>query len=198
MIDPAVIREKYAQMSDEALLSFAKTEGLKLTSDAFLLLREEFKKRELDAAVMRELEHEIILRHSLNRRQSEMEQLAAFDATVWEYAFEQKMKGVSSYEIHQGIINMGVSSEDAYFVVDNLKKRALVIKAEASLGVSSGYGIIVLGIVASYIFFSIARFELIGIVIVIGGIVRLFTAMMRKEKAMKVIEHLTEKDDREN
>lgn len=198
MIDPAVIKEKYAQMSDEALLSFAKTEGLKLTSDAFLLLREEFKRRELDSTVMLQLEHEIILRHSLNRRQSEMEQLAAFDTAVWEYAFEQKMKGVSSYEIHQGIINMGVSSEDAYFVINNLKKRALVIKADASLDVSAGYGIIVLGIVASYIFFSIDRFELVGIMIIIAGIVRLFTAMMRKEKALKVIEHLTEKDEREN
>jgi Flp pilus assembly protein TadB len=198
MIDPAAIKEKYAQMSDEALTHFAKTEGSKLTSTAFLLLKEEFQKRELDIEVIRDLEHNIILRQSLNERQFQSDFSDNLTMRVWEYAFEQKMKGVSSYKIYEGIMNMGIASEDAWFVINNLKRRALEVKKDASGDVSAGYGIIVLGIIVLYILYSMGRLQSIGVVIIVVGIVRLFTAMMRRERVTKVIENLTEKDEKDN
>lgn len=198
MIDPAAIKEKYSQMSDDALIHFARTEGNKLTSTAFWILKDEFKERDLDMQVIKDLEHDIILQHSLNVRDFQFEYSVDLTRRVWEYAFEQKMKGVSSYKIYEGIMNMGVPSEHAYFVIDNLKKRAIEIKKDASNDVSAGYGIIVLGIIVLYILYSMGRLESIGVMIIIVGIVRLFTAMMRKEKVSKVIENLTEKDDKEN
>lgn len=185
-------------MSDEALTHFAKTEGSKLTSTAFLLLKEEFQKRELDIEVIRDLEHNIILRQSLNERQFQSDFSDNLTMRVWEYAFEQKMKGVSSYKIYEGIMNMGIASEDAWFVINNLKRRALEVKKDASGDVSAGYGIIVLGIIVLYILYSMGRLQSIGVVIIVVGIVRLFTAMMRRERVTKVIENLTEKDEKDN
>lgn len=198
MIDPDAIKEKYSLMSDDALIHFARTEGNKLTSTAFWILKEEFQKRDLDMEVIKDLEHDIILQHSLNVRQFQFEFSADLTKRVWEYAFEQKMKGVSSYEIYEGIMNMGIPSEYAYFVINNLKKRALEVKKDASAGVSAGYGIIVLGIIVLYIMYSMGRLQSIGVVIIVVGIVRLFTAMMRREKVTKVIENLTEKDEKGN
>lgn len=198
MIDPAVIKELYAQMSDEALINFAKTEGKELTSTAFLLLKEEFKKRELHSQVIDELGHSIILQQSLKERQFPLDFASDLTPQIWDYAFEEKMKGVSSHDIYHGIMKMGIASEYAYFVINNLKNRALAIKKDASSDVSAGYGIIVLGIVVLYVLYSMGRLESIGVVIIIVGIIRLFSAMMRKEKAMKVIENLTEQPDRAN
>jgi hypothetical protein len=198
MIDPAVIKEKYSRMSDESLIHLAKTEGSQLTATAFLLLKEEFQERDLDMQVIRDLEHNIVLRQSLNETQHQFDLSTNFTKRVWEYAFEQKMKGVSSYKIYEGIMNMGVTSDDAYFVINTLKARALEVKKDASADVSAGYGIIVLGIVVLYILYSMGRLQSIGVVIIVVGVVRLFTAMMRKEKVTKVIENLTEKDEKDN
>jgi hypothetical protein len=198
MIDPAAIKEKYSQMSNDALISFARTEGTKLTSTAFLILKDEFKERDLDMQVIKDLEHDIILQHSLNVKDFQFEFSVDLTRSVWEYAFEQKMKGVSSYKIYEGIMNMGIPSEHAYFVINNLKKRAVEIRKDASNDVSAAYAIIVLGIIVLYILYSMERLESIGVVIIVVGIIRLFTSMMRKEKVTKVIENLTEKDEKEN
>ena len=48
MIDKAIIRDNYARMPDGQLIAIAKEDGHDLTPEAFQILKEEFRKRNLD------------------------------------------------------------------------------------------------------------------------------------------------------
>jgi DNA-binding transcriptional regulator YhcF (GntR family) len=67
-IDLNRIREVYANMQDEELLHFARKEGMRITADAFLLLRAEMHKRNIGHEILFALEHEFILQDSLKRK----------------------------------------------------------------------------------------------------------------------------------
>lgn len=59
------IRDNFAAMSNEALLHFARHEGHKIAADAFLVLREELRHRNIGADIIHYMEHEIMLQDSL-------------------------------------------------------------------------------------------------------------------------------------
>ena len=55
MIDPAIIREKYASMTDEQLVYLAREDSNGLTDEALAILKQEFEKRHLDRSVFEPL-----------------------------------------------------------------------------------------------------------------------------------------------
>ena len=57
------IQETYKNMYDQQLLDLAIEDGLNLTADAYKILREELKKRNIGSDIIQKLDHEIIFQN---------------------------------------------------------------------------------------------------------------------------------------
>lgn len=182
------IRDNYAAMSDEALLHFARHEGHKITADAFLVLRDELRHRNIGADIIHYMEHEIILQDSLKRKRlSEEHKLSKFSESI-EYAFKQKANGVSNYDIYAGFIEMGIPEEQANEMVNKLDEWAIELRTETTGDIQAGIGLVIVGLLAVYIALQI-RFLAFGAALVaLGGIVKIVVAVRKKEKCDAVLE----------
>jgi hypothetical protein len=189
-IDSDVVRETYAVMGDSEILDFAKTEGLGLTSEAFLLLRDELTKRNIGADIIASLEHEIILRYGLRAKNLEEDFNKDLFAKGWDYAFKMKIKGLSNYEIHKGLQEIGFNSEYAYYVIGNLKEKSISLIEDSKMEAISGIAIAVIGGFLVYVSFRIERFEAPAILLLLGGFVRVFVSLVRKDKFEKLINNI--------
>ena len=56
MIDLELIKANYSQMADSQLFELTKAEGTIISYEAFIVLKKEFIKRNLDRQVLREIE----------------------------------------------------------------------------------------------------------------------------------------------
>jgi len=52
MFDVNLIKERYARMRDDQLVSLANKEGTEITYEAFVALKKEFRKRNLDNGIL--------------------------------------------------------------------------------------------------------------------------------------------------
>lgn len=189
-IDSDIVRETYAAMGDSEILDLAKTEGLSLTSEAFLLLRDELAKRNIGADIIASLEHEIILRYGLRVKNLEDDFNKDLYEKGWDYAFKMKIKGISNYEIHKGLQDIGFNSEYAFYVINNLKEKSISLIEDLNKEAIAGIAIAVIGGFLVYISFKIERFEAAAILVLLGGFVRVFVSLIRKDKFEKLINNI--------
>src|SRR5665213_154782 len=120
----AAIKQKYAGMGDEEILLLAKKEGLDLTAEAVTLLREELGRRKIGADIMAELDREIIVRYGLKIKQFEEDVHADLYSKAWKFAFNAKANGQTDYETYSGLLQTGINSEYAYFILNSIKGKA--------------------------------------------------------------------------
>jgi hypothetical protein len=124
MIDTALVRENYAQMSDEQLIHLAKTEGDTLTQEALSILRHEFMHRRLDMSIF-----ETIVERNASLQNTRVEEArlnisGEFTKPLWSYAFEQKKEGATDDEICKGLIENGLDEAHAVLMIKALESKA--------------------------------------------------------------------------
>jgi len=189
------IRDNYAAMSNEALLHFARHEGHKITADAFLVLRDELRHRNIGADIIHYKEHEIMLQDSLKRKKlSEEHKLNTFSESI-EFAFKQKAQGVSNYDIFAGFIEMGIPEEQANEMINKLDEWAIDLRKDATHEIQAGIGLIIVGLIVVYIALQIRFLAFGAVLLAIAGIVRTFTAVRKKEKCDAVLEAIKKEQD---
>jgi hypothetical protein len=182
------IREAYQYMGDEELLIFAKEEGLKLSTDAYLILKEELQKRTIGADILQQLEHEIILHYSLRQKRFEEDLHKDLFISSLEFALSAKHRGTSQYDIYAGLIERGINDDYASYMVNKLDEWALKLHKESTVEIQTGAGIFLLGIMVLCITVKIQRFEMAGAMIVITGLGRMLLSWNRKKKFKKIID----------
>lgn len=184
------IRETYRYMGDEELLSFAGTEGLKLTMDAYLLLKEELQERNIGAGIIRKLEQAIILQYSLQRKKFEEDLHKDLFSSSLEYALSEKYKGASRYTIYAGLVERGITDDYASYMVNKLDEWALQLQRQAAAEMQTGAGIFLLGIIVLCITVSIQRFEIAAAMIIVTGLARLLVSWKNKNRCKRIVEAL--------
>lgn len=183
-----IIRVAYANMGDVELLDFAKNEGVKLSVDAFLVLRQECNKRGIGAETIRAMEHEIILQESLkSRRLSEDLNNSLFQEAL-DFSLTKKKQGASDYDIYAGLIEMGVNDEYSNHIVNKLPEWTDRLHKDSTTEIQTSIGIILLGILATYVAISIGQFQLGAIIIIIVGLVKVILWSLKKGNYKKIIE----------
>ena len=124
MIDPAIIRENYAQMTDEQLMHLAKSEGQDLTSDALSALHDEFLSRNLDTSVFGSVEDNKNIRQQRNLQKVKESAANEFTQAVWTYALDEKAAGATDNAIRKGLASYGLDEEHATLITDALENTA--------------------------------------------------------------------------
>ena len=181
------IRENFSAMPDSQILDFAKENGKTLSSDGFLILREELNRRNIGSDILKELEHEIILRQSLQQKKFEEDIHRDLFKRSWEYVFDAKGKGESDYEIFNELIKLDVKEEYAHYMIRNIKGQAEILKKDSIAEVQAGIGISLVGMLLLFVASSIGRLQIAAGVMTIVGVVRVFVYMIKVERLKRII-----------
>lgn len=174
-------------MSDNQILSFAKENGMTLSSDGFLILREELNRRNIGSEILKELEHEIILHQSLQIKKIEEDVHRDLFQKAWEYAFTAREKGESDYIIFNELLKLDIREDYAHHIIRNIKTQAETLKKDAINEVQTGFGIFLVGLLLLYGAISIDRFQIPAGIVPIIGVVRIFVYMRKIERLKKII-----------
>jgi hypothetical protein len=189
-MDPVRIKEAYTRMNDTEILTFLKEEGLKLSGDAFLILREEIKKRNIGTDLLAAIEHEIILRASIDKQRAAEHLNKDLYNDALAFAFSQKEKGESDYDIYAGLIEKGINEEHSNIIVNRLDKGAESLAEEARTGIITGWVILILGVVAIFVMIEVRFFSYVGIMLVLSGIITIIAASVKRRRYEKVLENI--------
>ena len=199
MVDRKVVEEQFKRMTDGELLSFVNNESMKITPDAFYLLKIEYQIRNLDISAINEAE---INRSLLGyNQQKAIETATAFEitATVWTYAMDQKAQGATNSNIYEGLIKKRIDPDYAYFIIDELENKAKSILEDTDTNIIVGYITIICGVVLIFLSSSetLPKATLFyGIAIILAGIIVLYRNTVTKSKFTKIIHNIkAEKED---
>ncbi|MEO5647089.1 MAG: hypothetical protein ABIQ56_01935 [Chitinophagaceae bacterium] len=184
-------------MSDNELIVFAENESQKLTIESFHLLKSEFEKRKLDLRVIEIVEIDKAL-SELNKH-SKFEEITAieFTETIWNYALDEKVKGLSDHLIFNGLLGKGVAEDYAFMLVSSLEKKSKDLIEE--LGMEMIIGVILM-LAGAILFFLVLNDTLSGLFILYGGVAvlvglaRFIMSTRRRDKFKTIINNI----EREN
>lgn len=188
-IDLAAVRQAYRNMGDSELLVFAKEEGLTVASEAYLLLKEELARRNIGKEIAEELDHQLILRYSLQQKKFEEDVHKELFVSAIEYALNEKKDGKTQYNIYAGLIERGISEAYANHIINKLDEWAAALHKDAVTDLQAGIGIMVLGAIVLYVSIQIQHFELAGPIIFLGGIVRTVGSLDKKRYYKKIVDN---------
>ncbi|HRN70869.1 MAG TPA: hypothetical protein PLS49_06850 [Candidatus Woesebacteria bacterium] len=181
------IRENFSNMTDDQIINFANEHGRTLSSDGFLILREELNRRNIGSDIIKELEHEIILQQSLQVKKFEEDIHRNLFVKAWECAFIAREKGESDYEIFNKLLELDVKDDYAHYIVRNIKGQAEVLKKDATTEIQAGIGIFLIGLLLLYVATSIDRFQIPAGMVPILGIIRIFLYLRKVDRFKKII-----------
>lgn len=191
MIDKAIIIENYSKMEDGQLIKIAREDGHTLTPEAFQILKDEFKKRNLDYSHINDAEETKTLIHQEKIQEIKDDiQKDNLDA-VWKYALEEKIHGTARNEIVARLVERGLDEPRAIELLNNLPiKIKDIIKAKDTKMLLGGI-FFVAGILLRLLGNNTTdkgRILIGSWVLIIFALVRFFTGMEEKKKYKKYLE----------
>jgi hypothetical protein len=188
-IDLNTIKEAYRNMGDEKIFGFARDEGVKLSTDAYLLLKSELNVRNIGKEILDDIDHQIILQYSLNQKRFEEDVNHELFVSAIEYALNEKKEGKSQYDIYAGLIERGVSEPYANYMTNKLDEWAHNLHKDAVTDLQAAVAILVAGFVVLYITLKIDRFEISAAFIILIGIMKIILSLDRRRKYKKIVDN---------
>lgn len=125
-------------MTDEQLINTAKLDGTSITYEAFIILKREFKKRNLAAELVLEMEkkrqEDIAGKVQNNMEREEI----LINNLLWKEVIRQVAEGRTKSEIMDWLVGKGIEPENAYLAVKNSGNiiSQLYSKAKTAMAVS--------------------------------------------------------------
>jgi hypothetical protein len=124
MIEVSFIRESYSKMTDDQLISFVLNEGHQITSDAFLILRDEFVRRNLDLTPLESSEDNRELVHQEKIKKVKESSSEEFLNSAWNYVLSQIEMKRSNNEILLGLKEMGIEEKEGNLLLNGSESKA--------------------------------------------------------------------------
>lgn len=189
-LDLDAIRRYYSNMEDDEILTFAKDESFKLTGDAFLILREELNGRGIGADILEKIEHNIILLASIDKQKA-IENLNKnlYEGAI-EFAFSEKAKGTSRYNIYVGLIEKGIDEGNSNLIINRLDEWAEKLIRDAVNEMQAGVAIVILGIIVWVVTLKIERFEIGAILLLIIGLLRIAIYANKRSRYKTILNNI--------
>lgn len=190
MVDVETIREHYAAMPDFKLLQIAE-EGSELTNEAFIILKNEIKKRGLNTDVINQQQEIRIENNKEKIRANLRNSVTEYKNKIWTLALDSKQQGMTDEEIQRSLIKEGLMPEDAANIVMALPQVAQFLLKDAKAAVSAEnlwlLFVVVLMIAMICVGMSFWGLYAMGAVRCIAAGVRMSAASRQKTKAEEII-----------
>jgi len=193
MINPAIIRENYAQMTDEQLMHLAQTEGQDLTSEALSALHDEFLSRNLDTSVFGTVQDNKTIRQQNNIQKVKESAANEFTQAVWTYALDEKAGGATDEDIRKGLAAYGLDEEHATLITTSLENTAKEGLATHKANMTRGAITCAVGLLITFWTMSAAQGGGTYVVAwgaIVFGAIRFFRSLPAKEKFDKILENI--------
>lgn len=195
MIDLSLIKENYARMSNEQLISLANNEGDELTPESLNLLQEEFLKRDLNTDVFGVVEDNKTAKHIEKIERIKESDADEFEKSVWAYALNEKWANSSNAEIKKSLLEMGLEDENADMVVRSIGTKAKEILDAYDTQMIAQGAIALLGLVVTFVTYMNAVNGGGGVYIVawgaiIFGTIRCIKSASRKGKYKTILSNI--------
>lgn len=194
MIDTAVIKDNYASMLDTQLITIAKNDGHHLTPVAFAILKQEFKKRDLDYSFIEAAEENKIVQHQEKIEQFKHNASKEYLTTIWNYVIEEKESGTTDNEILAGLKERGLEEPDAVEIISNTESKLKELIDLQSNKMLFGGIIFLLGIFISLYSYTASMtsggYYIITYGAVLFGAILFFKGFAAKRKYTRIVKSL--------
>ena len=198
MIDIAIIRENYSNMNDGQLMRTAREDGHLLTTEAFEILKEEFKKRNLDPYPIESAEQQKISIYQEKIQKIKDSNDEDFLKAIWKYILEEKENGTSDQIILNGLQERGLEEPHALSMMAGLKEKLQEVIKAFDTKMMSHAAIFIIGILVTLLTYSNALanggYYVVAWGAILFGAVRFFTNLSEKGKYKRLLANIEKKD----
>jgi hypothetical protein len=201
-IDPQLVEKRYQNMTDEELVYFARSEAQHLPSPSFHLLQLEFERRNLDRSIMESVLDQRQIAESLEQSAFETTTASASVRRVWQFALDEKEKGVPNQEIFNSLLQKNIDQSYAVMLIGSIGSKAREAIENTRSEITVGRVLIIVG-VSLFIMtlnFSLKNglFFLVGTSLIIGGAIRIRRSLSCRKKMQTIIGNIDAEKDAEN
>jgi hypothetical protein len=192
MIDIDLIRGKYSRMTDEELIFLANTDGNEITHEAFIVLKREFKKRNLQFDNLENQRIAFKKQKIVDNLENESQLISD---KLWNHVFELSYVGESNEVIYHFLVEEGLPPESAQKVIESLEKvvEKIIAKIERYITVCkiSFIGGFLLFFVNYYSYISFQLY-VVGIILSIKAAISWADNEKQKNKFRKILSNIQE------
>ena len=197
MININIVKEQYQQMHDEQLKLFAKNESQSLTIESFHALKDELERRDIDLSFLEEMQTERELQEV--NKLSEFEKVTAFEftKTIWQFAFDEKEKGVSNKQLFAGLLEKNIKPEYALMLIQSIEPKTKEMLEDVDTWITVKWiAAIFGGLLILFNYKEPNYYFFCGLVIAFSGVVSLASAYSRQRKLRTILKNI-EADEKE-
>jgi hypothetical protein len=201
MIELKIVKEQYQKMPDSELIRFAENESASLTLESFHLLKAEFEARNLDLGVIESAQFDRELTEATKLSNFEMETAVKFEEAIWKFAFDEKEKGTSDEHIFHALLKKNIKEEYAYMLIQSLEHRAKELFDHFENQIIVGWVLLIAGGIIFFLMINSAMMPVVaiwGVLLAVGGFVRLYMCYDKKRKFQAVLKSITEERENQN
>jgi len=189
-------------MPDEELVRFAVNESQKLTIESFHLLKSEFEARNLDLSIIETVQTEKDLAEATKLSEFEKATALEFAETIWQFAFDEKEKGKSNYEIYEALLLKNINDNYAYMLISSMEPKAKELVDSFDTDIIVGWIFTIAGAILLLYTLNVdtlhAAFLIWGILMLLGGIKRLVGSYSKKRKFQTIVSNIETEKEVEN
>ncbi len=197
-IDLDTVRDVYRNMGDDHLLSFAREEGLHLTTDAYEVLKQELASRNIGWDIINGIEHEIILQYGLRQKKFQEDLGKDLFAASVDYALTEKHAGSSRYDIYAGLIERGIPEESSNYIINRLDEWAASLKNDAVGSIVTAIGMLLAGVALLAVNARTGRFGYPGVFLLLCGLIALVRSIDSKRKYSRILDYCRMEEELHN
>lgn len=199
MIQLNIVKERYEQMGDEELIALAQNESQHLTVEAFHLLQLELEKRNIDTEVIDQMQTAKEIEQGNIVSAFEQHTAEQFTETVWQAAFDAKVKGKTDKELFDALLKMNIKEEYAYMLIQSMEQRVKELVEHYKSEMNIGVGFIIAALVLVVLLLNITgrpAISLWSIVLLIYGISRAAKNSKRMKQMQRIADIISEEKER--
>ena len=194
MIDTAIIRENYSNMLDVQLIDIAKNDAHELTPVGFQILKDEFKKRKLDYALIESAEETKISIHQEKIQKVKDSVANDFLKAIWKYVLEEKENGTLDSDIMKGLRERGLDEPHSFLIVSGVKSKLKELIDHLNTKMLVGGASFLIGTFVTVLTYTAVMSTGGSFIIAWGailfGAIRFFTGFSEKEKYKRLLEKI--------
>ena len=182
MNDPETIKEKYAAMPNDQLLTFAGVESYQLTEEAIQLLKEEINRRGLLWPDRNEVINE-----------EDTGKAYGISNDMIQFAIEEKIKGKSDESIKVALFEQGLSDEYAGLVIQQVPGQLDKLVSKSDIAILNGIIFLMAGISVTFLPLSSETHRALFILAwcsICFGAVKLLHSLLYKNNYRKALKNI--------
>jgi hypothetical protein len=186
MIDLSSIKENYSNMLDNQLVNIAIQDGHNLQPEAFNILKNEFKRRNLDYSYIESIEQRKVEIHQEEIQKIKESSDDKYNETLWNYVLIGKENSTSEKQILDGLVERGLEEDRAKEMLSQTSEKAAQLVKHYDTQMAIGGLSFFVGLFVTLLTYSQAKISggiyIIAWGAILFGALRFFKAIPQKNR----------------